>query len=430
MQIEKWSEDPQEQQRLLSRAPLVTSPELMTNIKAIVDDVKARGDEAVRDYCERFDRVQLDRFRARDEDIEEAYRSLDPAMRKALETAIANISAFHKAQMPKGFALETMPGVRCEMTWRAIDRVGLYAPAGTAPLMSALLMAAIPAVVAGCRKIVLCMPVQKNGKANPIMLAAAKMCGVTEVYTLGGAYAIAAMAFGTQQVPKVDKILGPGNAYVTAAKQLVSLDPDGAAIDMPAGPSEVMVIAGPESRADWVAADLLAQAEHDTISQAVLLTTDAAFAKQVQAEVYAQTEKLPRKAIVEKSLQISRIILVQSMQEALDIANLYAPEHLIISAPDAANYVDQVRTAGSVFLGPYSCETAGDYASGTNHVLPTYGATRAYAGLSIYSYLRSMTVQELSENGLRTLAPTLVEMAEAEGLRAHATAVTIRTQDI
>jgi histidinol dehydrogenase len=347
-------------------------------------------------------------------------------LRKALDEAIASITAFHRAQKPQSVRLETRPGVTCEMVWRPIERVGLYVPGGTAPLFSAVLMLAIPAQIAGCKTRILCTPPSKDGSINPVILAAADLCGVTQVLPLGGAQAIAAMAFGTETVPKADKIFGPGNAYVTQAKQLVAQRPNGAAIDMPAGPSEVMVIADSKANPAWVAADLLAQAEHASDSQAVCVTNDAALAAAVQKEIAYQVPSLGRGRFITGSLGCSRVLLVKDLETAFEIANRYAPEHLILQIENAGDWTDKIMNAGSVFLGPWSPETAGDYASGTNHVLPTYGYARAHGGLSLFSFMKNMSLQTLTKEGLSSLAPALVQMAGAEGLDAHAAAVTMR----
>ncbi|MGE0108435.1 MAG: histidinol dehydrogenase [Bdellovibrionales bacterium] len=426
MEIKKWNGDA----TLLARAPMVQDTASLTqSVQKVLNDVRLRGDEAVREYTARFDGVNLKNCHVSEKDAQTALSSLSPDLRTSLEIAKKNISAFHKAQMPAPVAMETMSGVRCEMQWRPVEKIGLYVPGGTAPLFSTVLMLAVPAMLAGCRQIVLCAPPQKDGKINPETLAASTLCGVTEIFAIGGAQAIAAMAYGTETVPKVDKIFGPGNAYVTMAKQLVAQDSNGAAIDMPAGPSEVMVIANEGARAEWVAADLLAQAEHDTLSQAILLTNNKNFAETVRQETVSQMKSLSRCEIIKKSLAHSRIILAENEDEIIDIVNFYAPEHLIIHGKNAENFVPNIRTAGSVFVGDFTPETAGDYASGTNHVLPTYGAARAYSGLSLYSFLRSMTVQTLSNEGLQKLAPSLTTMAEAEGLDAHARAVKIRFQE-
>jgi histidinol dehydrogenase len=313
--------------------------------------------------------------------------------------------------------------------WRAIDTVGFYIPGGTAPLFSTVLMQAIPAMIAGCKRQILCTPPQRNGKVHPAVLAAAQLCGLTEIYAIGGAHAIAAMAYGTATIPKVDKITGPGNAYVTLAKQLVACDPRGAAIDMPAGPSEVMVIAEATAQPRWVAADLLAQAEHDPDAQAILVTTSEDLANKVLEEVKRQLATLPRKDIAEKSLGEGRIIIVLNAKIAIRVANLYAPEHLIMHSDDAARWLPEIRHAGSVFLGPWTPESAGDYASGTNNVLPTYGYARAYNGITTLTYMKSMTVQSITHEGMQRLGPTIITLAEGEGLQAHAAAVKVRLED-
>jgi histidinol dehydrogenase len=412
----------------LARPRQADNAGIAAKVSGILSEVKARGDAALREFNLKFDASSRKNIRVSQKEIDASAARLAPALRSAMKRAKANIEKFHKAEFPKSVMIETMPGVKCALTWRAIEKIGLYIPAGTAPLFSALLMQAIPARIAGCKDVILCSPPQRDGKVHPTVLAAAKLCGIRDVFAVGGAQAIAAMAYGTRTIPKVDKILGPGNVYVTTAKQLVSQDPDGAAIDMPAGQSEVLVIADKTARADWVASDLLAQAEHDASAQVILVTTDAAFAKKVGTEIGVQLAALPRRAIAEKSLAESRLIVVPDMKTAIDVSNLYAPEHLIMHNKDAAKYLPKIQNAGSVFLGALTPESAGDYASGTNHVLPTYGYVRAYSGLSIFSFLKSMTAQSLTPQGLRNLGSTIVAMAEAEGLDAHANAVKIRSE--
>jgi histidinol dehydrogenase len=404
--------------------------ELATKVSDILRDVKLRGDAAVCDFTLKFDGTAKNNFRVSQKEIDAAAKALDPKLLSAIKKAKANIERFHKAQMPQTVAVETMPGVRCALLWRPIETVGLYIPAGTAPLFSALLMSAIPAKIAGCKNIVLCSPPQKDGKINAAVLATAKLCGITDVFAIGGAQAIAAMAYGTRLVPKVDKIAGPGNVYVTMTKQLVSQDPSGASIDMPAGPSEVLVIADGKARADWVAADLLSQAEHDATSQAILVTTDMGLAAEVNDEIDLQLAELPRNEIAQKALMSSRIIIVDTMETAVEVSNAYAPEHLILHPKDAAKLLPKIRHAGSVFLGGLTPESAGDYASGTNHVLPTYGYARSYGGLSVYTFLKTMTAQTLMPEGLKALGPTIIKMAEAEGLQGHANAVKVRMEEV
>jgi len=416
-----------EKKAALARPRFKDDTALLRDVKAIVEAVKERGDAALRDYAAKFDGGAPATFRVTPDAVAKAASSIAPDLRAAILQAKANIEKFHTAEKPHAVKVETMSGVKCELQWRAMENVGLYIPGGTAPLFSTVLMLAIPAMIAGCRRIVLCTP-PKNGAIHPAVLAAAELCGVTEIYAVGGAQAIAALAYGTESIPKCDKIFGPGNAYVTMAKQFVAQDADGAAIDMPAGPSEVMVIADQTANPAWVAADLLAQAEHDTMAQAILVTTDAAFAKQVEGEVTKQLATLSRKAIAEKSIAESRIIIVANRAAAVEVANAYAAEHLIIHNDDAATWVPEIQHAGSIFVGPTTPESAGDYASGTNHVLPTYGYARAYNGVNLLSFMKSMTVQTITREGLRNLGGAIVTMAEAEGLDAHAQAVKVRLE--
>jgi len=420
--------DAAQQKETLARPPHMDDPKLMAGVVDIVRRVRGRGDDAIHEFSQRFDRVKLDDFRISHEDIAAAEKHIDPDLRKAMEQAILNIMAFHESQRPQSRKVETMPGVTCELHWRAIDTVGFYVPGGTAPLFSTVMMQAIPAWIAGCKRRILCAPPRLDGKMHPAILAAAHLCGVTEIYAVGGAQAIAAMAYGTETVPKVDKISGPGNVYVTLAKQLVAQDPAGAAIDLPAGPSEVMVIAEPSARAPWVAADLLAQAEHDADAQAILVTTGDEIAKDVLQEVRKQIATLPRREITEKSLKEGRIVIAPNMKVAIEIANRYAPEHLIVHSSDAARWLAEIRHAGSVFLGPWTPESAGDYASGTNNVLPTYGYARAYNGITTLTYMKSMTVQSITREGMQRIGPTILTLARGEGLEAHAAAVALRME--
>jgi histidinol dehydrogenase len=392
----------------------------------VVDAVRRNGDTALRSYTERFDGVRLDSLAVSQEEFSGAREGLTPKQLEALERAIDNVQRFHSAQLPQPLSLETTPGVRCERIIRPISTVGLYVPAGSAPLPSAVIMLAVPARIAGCPHRILCTPPTRDGRANPAVLVAAQMCGVNTVFKVGGAQAIAALAYGTDSIPKTDKIFGPGNAWVTAAKQLVAADPAGAACDLPAGPSEVMVVADHTARADFVAADLLAQAEHDTQAQAILVTSSRALAEAVSAQVQEQTRLLSRRAILDKSLLASRCIVVPDIGSAIDVANLYAAEHLILEVTQPRQWLPRVQNAGSVFLGAWSPEPMGDYCSGTNHVLPTYGYARAYSGLSVLDFVKGMTVQELSPAGLQALGPVAVELAKLEGLDAHASAVTRR----
>ncbi|MDP9126717.1 MAG: histidinol dehydrogenase [Pseudomonadota bacterium] len=424
-----WTSASAEQQaEALQRPATGADPALAEKVGKILADVKSRGDEALSELAQRFDGVALKDFRVSKDDMATAIGKITPRLSAAIQQAKANITAFHEAARPQTVKIETMPGVVCELHWRPIEKIGFYIPGGTAPLFSTVLMQGIPAQIAGNRQAILCTPPRKDGSVHPAILTAAQLCGITQIYALGGAQAIAAMAYGTASIPKVDKIFGPGNAYVTMAKQLVAQDAAGAAIDMPAGPSEVMVIADGQAEPKWVAADLLAQAEHDASAQAILVTTDDAMASQVQSAVLEQLAALPRRAIAEASLKEGRIIIVSSMAQAIHIANLYAPEHLILHAENAGEALPAIQHAGSVFLGPWTPESAGDYASGTNHVLPTYGYARAFGGLTVMSFLKSMSVQTITRDGLRALGPALIEMAEAEGLGAHAASVRIRVE--
>jgi histidinol dehydrogenase len=415
-----------ERRAALARPAQAARDDTEALVREIIANVRAGGDEALRAYSRRFDGAEPQTFAVGPEEFAQAERALTPEQRAALERAIDNVERFHRAQRPAALTLETLPGVRCERIIRPISAVGLYVPAGSAPLPSAVIMLAVPARIAGCPRRVLCTPPRRDGSANPAVLAAAALCGIDSVYKVGGAQAIAALAYGTATVPKVDKIFGPGNSWVTAAKQIVAGDPAGAACDMPAGPSEVLVIADESAPAEFVAADLLAQAEHDPQAQAILLTPSRALAKAVAVEIESQTRSLSRRAILEQSLASSRCIVVADLESAVEVANEYAPEHLIIAAREPRRWLEKVTSAGSIFLGPWSPEPMGDYCSGTNHVLPTYGYARAYSGLSVLDFVKRITVQELSPEGLRALGPVAVTLARLEGLDAHAGAVTRR----
>ncbi|HMN43258.1 MAG TPA: histidinol dehydrogenase [Povalibacter sp.] len=425
--ILQWSSMSADARRAALRRPAQSDAEQLTaSVKRIVDDVRARGDEAVLDYTRRFDCPTIDTLDVPPEEFAWAESQLNETQRAALHRAIANVSRFHVAQLADPIRIETSPGVVCERHFRAIDAVGLYVPAGVAPLPSAAIMLAVPARIAGCTTRILCTPPRKDGKADPAVLVAARLCGVDRVFKVGGAQAIAAMAYGTQTIPKVDKVFGPGNSWVTAAKLLVSNDPDGAALDLPAGPSEVLVIADESARATFVAADLLAQAEHSADAQVVLVTTSTRLAQDTIEELERQMQRLGRESTLRESIQHSRIIAVESLEQAFEVSNDYAPEHLIVQVGNARAWLPKIRNAGSVFLGAWTPESMGDYCSGTNHVLPTYGFARAYSGLSMTDFMRRMTVQELTDDGLRDLGPTAITIAELEGLDAHANAVQVR----
>lgn len=392
-------------------------------VSSIIGKVKDNGDKALISLSEEIDKVRPDSLEVSREEKEEAVRLVPASMKSALEKAADNIRKFHKAQLPSEIRVETMPGVKCVSRPVPLDSIGLYIPGGSAPLFSTVLMLAIPAAVAGCRQVVLCTPPDRNGKVNPTVLYAAHLCGVGRIFKVGGAQAIAAMAFGTESIPRVDKIFGPGNRYVTRAKQMLSST---VAIDMPAGPSEVMVLADSSARPDFVASDLLSQAEHGADSQVMLVCTSEDFAARVREKVLAQLENLPRKDIAAKALEGSRIIVLGSSDDMTDFANLYAAEHLIISMENPWKAAERITAAGSIFIGNYSPESAGDYASGTNHTLPTSGWARSFSGVNTGSFMRRMTLQELTREGLDALGGTIMEMAAGEGLEAHRRAVEIR----
>lgn len=404
--------------------PELNVQDLRETVGKVLNDVKQRGDEAVLGYEEQFDRVCLSSLTVSKDEIAEAENLVPDDLKTAISLAAENIRTFHEAERFVTAKVETKPGVTCWQKAVPIEKVGLYIPGGTAPLFSTVLMLAIPARIAGCKEIILCTPPNREGKVNPVILYAAKMAGVSRIFKAGGVQAIGAMAYGTESIPKVYKIFGPGNQYVQAAKQQVSLYD--VAIDMPAGPSEVEVLADETANAAFVAADLLSQAEHGIDSQVLLVSTSEKLIKQVEQEVERQLDVLPRKEIAAKALENSRLILVHSMEEAMDMTNMYAPEHLIIEAKDYETLAEQVWNAGSVFLGSFSPESAGDYASGTNHTLPTKGYAKAYSGVNLDAFIRKITFQELTKDGLRTIGPAIETMASHEGLDAHRNAVTIR----
>lgn len=407
--------------------PAMDIASVMEKVKPLLLQVKENGDAALRELTLKFDGNAPDALAITPAEIEEAENLISVELKTAIRQAAANIEAFHQKQLVTEDAVTTMPGITCWRRWVGIGKVGLYIPGGTAPLFSTLLMLAIPARIAGCKQIVLCTPPAKDGSVHPAILFAAKVAGVKEIFRTGGAQAIAAMAYGTESIPKVYKIFGPGNQYVTAAKQLVQLD--GLAIDMPAGPSEVCVWADGSANPAWVAADLLSQAEHGSDSQVLLVATNKEIVEAVQQEAGLQLEQLPRRQMAEASLKNSRAVVMQNDDDALSLVNAYAAEHLIISREDALLMAAKVTNAGSIFIGNYSPESVGDYASGTNHTLPTNGYARAYSGVSIDSFVKKITVQQLTNEGLRSIATTVTEMAMAEGLQAHARAVTIRLQN-
>ena len=408
--------------------PHLDVSQLNAIVKSVLDDIRANGDKAVMAYEEKFDHVKLSSLAVSEAEIDEAMTQVSEDLLSSLRTAHHNIKAFHEAQRYEGIRVETAPGVTCWQKSVPIDKVGLYIPGGTAPLFSTVLMLATPAKIAGCKEIVLCTPPNREGKVNPAILAAARIAGVNKIFKAGGVQAIGAMAYGTESVPKVYKIFGPGNQYVMAAKQQVSLHD--VAIDMPAGPSEVCVIADETSRADFVAADLLSQAEHGIDSQVFLISTSEKMIEEVRKEIDIQLEQLPRKELASKTLENSTFVLVHDGEEAMDLSNAYAPEHLIITTANYQELAEKVVNAGSVFLGLYACESAGDYASGTNHTLPTHGYATAYSGVNLDSYNRKVTFQHLTEEGIRSIGHAVEVMAENEQLDAHKNAMTLRLRAI
>ena len=410
-------------QEILKR-PVMNTENLFDTVRSVIDRVKTEGDRAVLDYEEKFDKVVLASLAVSEEEQQEAENLVSEDLKAAIRLAKQNIETFHAAQRFEGKKVQTQPGVACWQKAVAIEKVGLYIPGGTAPLFSTVLMLAVPAKIAGCKEIVLCTPPGRDGKVHPAVLFAAKVAGVNRIFKAGGIQAIAAMAYGTESVPKVYKIFGPGNQYVTAAKQLVSLRD--VAIDMPAGPSEVEVLADETANPIFVAADLLSQAEHGVDSQAILITTSVELQQAVKVEVERQLALLPRKEIAEKSLANSKLIVVDSMEEAIELTNAYAPEHLIIETEDYLSVAERIVNAGSVFLGSLTPESAGDYASGTNHTLPTNGYAKAYSGVSLDSFIRKITFQEIKPEGLNIIGPAIELMAANEQLDAHKNAVSVR----
>ena len=410
------------------RRPMQNVSTFFENVSTILKNVKANGDAAVLEYEEQFDKVKLASLVVTGEEMKEAESQVPIELKVAILLAQRNIYTFHKKQKFEGKKVETMEGVTCWQKAVGIEKVGLYIPGGTAPLFSTVLMLAVPAKIAGCKEIVLCTPPDKEGKINPAILYAAQVSGVSKIFKAGGVQAIGAMAYGTESVPKVYKIFGPGNQYVMAAKQQVAMHD--VAIDMPAGPSEVMVIADETSNPAFVAADLLSQAEHGVDSQVVLVTTSEKFLGEVEYEVQHQLSRLPRWQIAEKSLENSKLFLVKDMDEAIEMANEYAPEHLIIETKDYMDLAEKVVNAGSVFLGAYTPESAGDYASGTNHTLPTNGYAKAYSGVSLDSFIRKITFQEINREGIQNIGPAIEVMASNEHLDAHKNAVSVRLNSL
>lgn len=412
----------------LIKRPILEQQDLDDIVIDILKDVKNNKDQALFKYAEKFDKTKLDTIQIDANEIETAKNQLPQDLKNAINLAKQNIETFHKSQKEKEQIIETTKGVKCWRRSVGIEKVGLYIPGGTAPLFSTILMLGIPAQLAGCKEIILCSPPNKEGHINPAILYTANLVGISKIYKVGGAQAIAAMAYGTETIPQVYKIFGPGNQFVTKAKELIQQQ--GVAIDMPAGPSEVLVIADKTSNPEFVAADLLSQAEHGADSQVILVSDDENIINQTIAELDKQLSQLPRKAIAEKALKISRAIQLNSINECIEFSNLYAPEHLIIATDNASDYIEHITNAGSVFLGKYSCESAGDYASGTNHTLPTNGYARNYSGVSLDSFVKKITFQNLNKEGIKNIGPAIELMAKAEGLDAHKNAVTLRLKQI
>jgi len=406
------------------KRPIIKREEMTEIIAEIFSKVKENGDQALIDFNKKFDKAEIKNINVSEEEIENAERLINGDLKKAIQQAKENITKFHASQITKIKKIETTNGVICWRENRAIEKVGIYIPGGTAPLFSTVLMLAIPAQLAGCKEIILCTPPDKNGNINPAILYTAQLCGVKKIFKTGGAQAIAAMTFGTESVPKVYKIFGPGNQFVVAAKDFAQKY--NVAIDMPAGPSEVLVIADEQAIPEYCAADLLSQAEHGSDSQVIFISTDLRILNETIEELKKQIKQLPRNEFAQQSLNNSHFILLNSVDEAFEFSNLYAPEHLILAIENFENYIDKIQNAGSVFLGNYSCESAGDYASGTNHTLPTNGFAKNYSGVSLDSFVKKITFQNLSQEGLQNLGKTIEIMAEAEGLLAHKNAVSIR----
>ena len=417
-----------EKKQALARPAMANSQQLKQTVGEIIARVEAEGDAAVLDYTRRFDCPDLTSLVLSQENIDALAAKVTPEVANAIDTAFNNIKTFHEAQMPSDIALTTTPGVKCELRFTALDAVGLYIPGGSAPLPSTVLMLGVPALVAGCENKLLCTPPNKEQLIAPEIAYAARKCGIDKIFLCGGAQAVAAMALGTETIPQVDKIFGPGNSFVTEAKQQVSQRADGAAIDMPAGPSEVLVLADEFANPEFVAADLLSQAEHGPDSQAILVSNSATLIEEAKAAVERQLATLSRAEIARPAMENARYILADSIEQAIEASNAYAAEHLIVQIENARDYLPKIKYAGSIFLGPWSPESAGDYASGTNHVLPTYGYAKNYSSLGLLDFMRRYTIQELSEDGMRNLGPAIMALAAAEGLDAHEQAVALRMQ--
>lgn len=414
-----------EELALLTRRPAINLEKITDVVKPLLNDIKANGLSAARKYAKEFDGFESKIVKVTKAEFDEAEKNLPDEIKSAIITAFNNIEKFHSKQVPLKYDIETMPGINCSREFRAIENVGLYIPGGSAVLPSTMLMLGIPAKIAGCKRVIACSP-SKNNKINLPLLFSAKICGIDEFYKLGGAQAVGLMAYGDKDIPKVNKIFGPGNQYVTAAKMLVSIDSEGCSIDMPAGPSEVLVIADSSANPAYVAADLLSQAEHGADSQVVLITTTLGMANNIELEIVNQLEQLPRKTAASKALENSFVLITEDIADAINFSNNYAPEHLIMNVKEPEGYINKIVNAGSVFLGEYSPESAGDYASGTNHSLPTYGYAKTYGGVSVEAFMKSITFQKLSKEGLQNISESVQTLAEVEGLQAHKNAVHIR----
>lgn len=427
----RWNEESSQiQAAALMRPAVSASAKVEAICQTIMSDVKEQGDKALLDMAKKFDNRANPRLRVTLDEINASEQALSAELKYAIDTAYANVKRFHEAQLPKDIKLSTQPGVVCELKYQAIEAVGIYVPGGSAPLPSSVIMQGVLAQLSGAKTVVLATPVQGNERINPAILYAAKLCGITTLIESGGAGAIAAMAYGTESVPKVNKIFGPGNSFVTMAKQLVAQTIPGMAIDMPAGPSEVLVIADERANPEFIAADLLSQAEHGADSQVILLCNSESVIEQTQQALNRQLANLSRKETAEQALANSSLILVDSVEQAFDVSAQYGPEHLILQLADSTPYLDKVKNAGSVFVGDYTPESAGDYASGTNHVLPTYGYSATYSSLNLLDFFRTYTVQTISKSGLTQLSKAILPLADAEGLDAHANAVSIRLEAI
>ncbi len=410
------------------KRPTQTVADIEQTVNQIFDEIKVKGNSAVAKYTELFDGIKLNELKVSETEIQNADKEISEELKSAIKLAKSNIEKFHAAQRTEKVSVETTNGVKCWQEKKAIQKVGLYIPGGTAPLFSSILMLAIPARLAGCEEIVLCTPPDKNGNVNPAILYAAELCGVTQIFKIGGIQAIGAMTFGTEDIPQVYKIFGPGNQFVTVAKQLATKYQ--VAIDMPAGPSELLVFADDSANASYVASDLLSQAEHGIDSQVIMVSTSEKLINAVSDEIEAQVQELPRKAIADKAIENSRLILVSSKEEALELINEYGPEHFIICSEDEDYFVQGIVNAGSVFIGNYTPESAGDYASGTNHTLPTNGYAKQYSGVNLDSFMKTITFQKITAQGIKEIGPSIELLAEAEGLQAHKNAVSLRLKDL